>query len=69
MLISEKNLREVCNFLVQEYQNGRSTKPDSLKSFRGLSLLLVGYKEKSIIDDSINQIYKIADRQKVAANG
>ena len=71
MIISEKNLKEVCTFLVDQYINGRSTKEQSIQAFRGLSLLLVSYREKQNIDFAILQIREHSHKQekKAVSNG
>ncbi|WP_157198168.1 hypothetical protein [Methylomonas sp. DH-1] len=63
MIISEKNLKDTCSFLVQELVNGRSTHADTIKFFRGLSLLFVGYREKQHIQSAIDQINAYAARK------
>lgn len=67
MIISERNLKEVCTHLVDQYKNGRSTKEQSIQAFRGLSLLLVSYKEKQNIDSAILQIRGYAEKQEKKA--
>jgi len=71
MIISEKNLKEVCAFLVDQYKNGRSTKADAIQAFRGLSLLLVSYREKQHIDFAILQIREHSNKKvkKAVSNG
>lgn len=67
MIISEKNLKEVCTFLVDQYKNGRASKEQSLQAFRGLSLLLVNYREKHNIDNAVLLIREHADKQEKKA--
>ncbi len=56
MIVSERNLKQVCEFLVSEYRAGRSNYQDARKAFRGLSLLLVGCREKQHIQQALDTI-------------
>lgn len=64
MIVSTKNIQEVCSFIVASCS--RAIKDSSLprktvceihrNKFTALSLLLVGSREKRYIDDAVNEI-------------
>lgn len=56
MIVSERNLKQTCEFLVNEYRFGRSTYEEARQSFRGLSLLLVGHVDKKHIQCALDNI-------------
>jgi len=56
MIVSERNLKDTCEFLVNEYRAGRSGYQDARQAFRGLSLLLVGHREKRHIQAALDLI-------------
>ncbi|MBD9357498.1 hypothetical protein [Methylomonas albis] len=71
MIVSERNLKQTCEFLVNEYRFGRSSYEEARKSFRGLSLLLVGHVEKKHIQAALDNIdaFKQSKAKKAVSHG
>lgn len=69
MLISQKNLEDTCQFLVMSCRRECKQDPASVLvlcgryrlKFAGLSILLVGFREKRIVDNAIDQITVIQE--------
>lgn len=69
MIISERNLLSTCGFIVAKYERGISEDIEgklyleSRSNLGGLSLLLVGFREKKHIDEAISRIDWIKQNQ------
>ncbi|BBL58136.1 hypothetical protein [Methylomonas koyamae] len=71
MLISAKTLADTCDYLVNSCRRDINRAPDELErckaryreNLRGLSLLLIGRREKSHVENAIKQIETIQPRR------
>jgi hypothetical protein len=73
MIISEKNLKETCGFLVQQYKRGSANDISGMLYFEnfyklsGYSLLLIGFREKKHVESAIAELKLIRESIKPKA--